>query len=57
MGIDTKNTAIGGCVEKLEHFIFFRLQLCKFMLIYANKVALTSSKVSETTSMGRKTLV
>ena len=23
MGIDTKNTAIGGCVEKLEHFIFF----------------------------------
>ena len=57
LGIDTKNTAIGGFVEKLEHFIFFRFQLCKFMVIYANEVALRSTKVSETTSMGWKTLV
>ena len=28
LGVDTKYTAIGDFVEKLEHFIFFRLELC-----------------------------
>ena len=28
LSVDTKNTAIGDFVKKLEHFIFFRLELC-----------------------------
>ena len=28
LGVDTKNIVIGDFVEKLEDFIFFRLELC-----------------------------
>ena len=38
--INTINSCVGNLLEKLEHFIVFRLQL-----IYANEVALRSSKL------------
>ena len=35
-GYSYKITSVGDFVEKLEHFIVFLNEFCKFMLIYVN---------------------
>ena len=47
--LHTKNTSVCDLVEKLEHFMFFWLKICKFMQI---RLSCGLQKFSETTSMG-----